>query len=166
MRVPRRPRRSTLVFAVHGPRCAIRQQGRIAMSKPPRPRCRSRCGAPWLADPRLFFEPVELLFQAPDLAIQPIRCAVSGYWLGTSLTLEQRLGLRLSFLFPLADLHWVNSLLLRNLVDSLDTPQRLQSNLRIELRQVDFSFLCFTHDLPVSSDSVLLKLRSRIWGLL
>jgi hypothetical protein len=33
----------------------------------------SKHGGSWQADPGLFFEPIELHFQAPDLAVEPVR---------------------------------------------------------------------------------------------
>lgn len=41
---------------------------------------------------------------------------------------------------------------------------RLKADLRLELRQVYFALLDFTHGFPVSCDSVLLKLLPRIQG--
>ena len=81
-----------------------------------------------------------------------------------SCVLKQRLALLLDFLLPLADLHRVDAVFLADLIDRLDASHRLQSDLRLELRKVDFALLRFTHDLPISFDSVLLKLLSQIWG--
>ena len=57
----------------------------------------------------------------------------------------------------------MDAVLLSNLVDCLDLKQGLQSDVRLELRQVELAFLRFTHDFPISCDSVLLKLLSHIW---
>ena len=58
----------------------------------------------------------------------------------------------------------MNAVRLSNLVDGLDPSHRLQSHLRLELRQVHFALLRFAHVLPISCDSVLLKLLSHFWG--
>ena len=79
-----------------------------------------------------FFEPVELHLQASDFAIQPVRCAVRRYRLWASFAFEQRLGLLLDLFLPLAHLHRMNAVLLTNFIDRLDSPQGLQSDLRLE----------------------------------
>lgn len=84
--------------------------------------------------------------------------------LRAALALEQGPGLLLDFLLPLAYLDRVNPVLLTDFIDRLDPTQGFQADLRLELRQVHFAFLRFTHDFPISCDSVLLKPLSQIRG--
>ena len=72
-------------------------------------------------------------------------------------TFKQRLGLLLDYFLPLAYLHRLDVVLLANLIYRLDSSQRLQAYLRLEHRPVNLAFLRFTHDFPISCDSVLLK---------
>jgi len=61
---------------------------------------------------------------------------VLGHRLRAALACKQLLRLLPNFLFPQANLHRMHTVLLSNLVDRLDPAQRLQPELRFELRCV------------------------------
>ena len=108
--------------------------------------------------------PVESHLEASDFAIKPIRLAVRRHRLRAALCAKHRLRLLLDFLPPLAFLDRENPVLLTDFINCLDPSQGVQPDLRLELRQVDFSLLRFAHDFPVSCDSVPPKLLSQIRG--
>ena len=87
-----------------------------------------------------------------------------GNGLGAAFAFKQRLRLGLYFALPLADLYRMDSELLGYLVDGLHPAHRLKTHLGLELRQVCVALLRFTHGLPVSLNSVPLKLLSQIRG--
>ena len=58
----------------------------------------------------------------------------------------------------------MNSEFLGYLVNCLHTAHRFKTHLGLEFRQVGVALLRFTHDLPVSLDSVPLKHLSQIRG--
>ena len=125
---------------------------------------RSSCAASWQADPGLFFEPIEFHLESTDFSVQSIGCAVRRNGLGAAFAFEQGLGLGLNLALPLAHLDWVGAELLRYLIDCLDSSHRLKTHLGFEFRQVCVALLPFTHDLPVSLDSVPLNHLSQIRG--
>ena len=61
-------------------------------------------------------------------------------------------------------LDWVDAVLLRYLIDRLDSSHRLKTYLGFEFRQVFVALLGFIHGLPVSLHSVPLKQMSQIRG--
>ena len=65
---------------------------------------------------------------------------------------------------PLAHLDWVDAVLLRYLIDRLDSSHRLKTYLIFEFRQVCVALLGLIHGLPVSLHSVPLKQLSQILG--
>jgi hypothetical protein len=89
---------------------------------------------------------------------------VRGHGLRTAFAFKQRLGLGLYFAPPLTNLDWVDAELQRYLVNCLHTAYRFKTHLGLEFRQVCVALLRFTHDLPVSLDSVPLKHLSQIRG--
>jgi hypothetical protein len=83
---------------------------------------------------------------------------------GPRLPSNSRLGLGLYLALASAYLYCMDFEPLRYLVDRLYSPHRLKAYFGLELRQVCVALLCFTHGLPVSLDSVPLKLLSQIRG--
>ena len=67
-------------------------------------------------------------------------------WFWTALAFEKLFGIRLDGLLPLANLNWVDPLLLANLIDRLQPLQRLKTDFGLELRAVNLAFL-LTHKL-------------------
>ena len=86
-----------------------------------------------------------LTYDRKAIAVQQLRLPVRGHRLGASLAFKQRFGLLLNFLLPRPNLHWMNTVLLPNLVDRLHPSQCLQTHLRLELGCVDLPLLRFTH---------------------
>jgi hypothetical protein len=61
--------------------------------------------------------------------------------LWASFAFKQTLGLSLDLPLALPDLHRMNPIFLRYLIDGLHPTERLQSNLSLELRRMKFALL-------------------------
>jgi len=57
-----------------------------------------------------------------------------------ALTFKQTFGLGLDLSLPLADLNWMDAILLGDLIDGLHPAKRLQPHLGFELRRMNSAF--------------------------
>ena len=122
-----------------------RLPARIAGISALRPLCPPRLGGLQPADPRLFFQPVKFHLQSANLAEQPLWITMRGNRFGTSAALKQCFCLILNLFLLMPDCHRVDTILLANLVDRLDSTYYLQTYLCLKLGSMEIPRLRFTH---------------------
>jgi hypothetical protein len=111
----------------------------------------------------VFFEPVQLHLQAPDLTVKPVGGTFGRNRLRPALAVKKIFGLNLDRSLPLADLNRMDAVLVGYL-DGLHATKRLQAKLGLELGWMKSALYLFSHWKHVSLDSVPLKHLSRIRG--